>query len=89
MTLATLEDVRALVHKHLPTEYCAKDTWQRVATITTAAARGELPPSGGLFWRSLSQRQSCSAFMHSAGRDRSTGISTTTKAMGRPRSSAP
>lgn len=44
MTLATLEDVRALVHKHLPTEYCAKDTWQRVATITTAAARGELPP---------------------------------------------
>jgi hypothetical protein len=43
MTLATLEDVRALVHRHLPAEYRAKDTWQRVASITTAAARGQLP----------------------------------------------
>ena len=43
MTLETLEDVRALVHKHLPAEYRAKDTWQRVAAITTAAARGQLP----------------------------------------------
>ena len=43
MTLETLEDVRALVHRHLPTEYRAKQTWQRVASITTAAARGELP----------------------------------------------
>jgi hypothetical protein len=44
MTLETLEDVRALVHRHLPAEYRAKQTWQRVASITTAAARGELPP---------------------------------------------
>jgi hypothetical protein len=43
MTLETLEDVRALVHKHLPAEYRAKDTWQRVASLTTAAARGQLP----------------------------------------------
>jgi hypothetical protein len=38
MTLETLEDVRALVHKHLPAEYREKQTWQRVASITTAAA---------------------------------------------------
>ena len=44
MTLSTLEDVRALVHKHLPVEYRSKQTWQRVATIATAAARGQLPP---------------------------------------------
>jgi hypothetical protein len=31
MTLATLEDVRALVHRHLPAEYRAKHTWRRVA----------------------------------------------------------
>ena len=43
MTLSTLEDVRALVHKHLPAEYRDKQTWQRVASITTAAARGQLP----------------------------------------------
>jgi hypothetical protein len=43
MTLETLADVRALVHRHLPAEYRAKDTWQRVAKITAAAARGELP----------------------------------------------
>jgi hypothetical protein len=28
----------------LPAEYRAKDAWQRVASITTAAARGQLPP---------------------------------------------
>ena len=43
MTLETLEDVRALVHRHLPAEYRSKQTWERVASITTAAARGELP----------------------------------------------
>jgi hypothetical protein len=43
MTLETLEDVRALVHRHLPAEYRRKQTWQRVAAVTTAAARGELP----------------------------------------------
>ena len=43
MTLSTLDDVRALVHKHLPAAYREKQTLQRVATITTAAARGELP----------------------------------------------
>ena len=43
MTLETLEDVRALVHRHLPAEYRSKQTWQRVASITTAAARCQLP----------------------------------------------
>jgi hypothetical protein len=43
MTLSTLEDVRALVHRHLPAQYRSKQTWQRVASITTAAARGQLP----------------------------------------------
>jgi hypothetical protein len=43
MTLDTLEDVRALVQRHLPAEYRSKQTWQRVAAVTTAAARGELP----------------------------------------------
>jgi hypothetical protein len=43
MTLETLEDVRALVHRHLPVEYRSKQTWQRVASVTSAAARGELP----------------------------------------------
>jgi hypothetical protein len=41
--LETLEDVRALVHKYLPAEYRSKQTWQRVAAVTTAAARGQLP----------------------------------------------
>ncbi len=43
MTLETLEDVRALVHRHLPVEYRSKQTWQQVASVTSAAARGELP----------------------------------------------
>jgi hypothetical protein len=43
MTLATLADVRALVHRHLPVQYREKHTWQRVAKITAAAACGELP----------------------------------------------
>jgi hypothetical protein len=43
MTLETLEDVRALVHRHLPAQYREKQTWQRVAALTTAAARGQLP----------------------------------------------
>jgi hypothetical protein len=42
MTLETLEDVRALVHRHLPDEYRSKQTWQRVASIAMAAARGQL-----------------------------------------------
>ena len=44
MTLATLDDVRLLVHRHLPPQYREKQTWQRVASIATAAARGQLPP---------------------------------------------
>jgi|HubBroStandDraft_1064217.scaffolds.fasta_scaffold5433714_1 hypothetical protein len=35
--LATLADVRELFHR-LPAEYRAKETWQRVAKITAAAA---------------------------------------------------
>jgi hypothetical protein len=44
MALATVDDVRALVHKHPPPEYRDKQTWQRVASIAMAAARGQLPP---------------------------------------------
>jgi hypothetical protein len=44
MTLSTLADVRALVQRHLPAEYREKQTWQRVAAVTSAAARGQLPP---------------------------------------------
>jgi hypothetical protein len=43
MTLETLADVRTLVHRPLPAEYREKQAWQRVAAVTTAAARGELP----------------------------------------------
>ena len=43
MTVETLDDVRALVHKYLPAEYRTKNTWRRVAAVTTAAARGQLP----------------------------------------------
>jgi hypothetical protein len=43
MKLETLKDVRALVHRHLPAEYRSKQTWQRVASVASAAARGELP----------------------------------------------
>ena len=38
--------MRALAHKHLPAEYRAKDTWQRVAAVTTTAARGDLRAYG-------------------------------------------
>jgi hypothetical protein len=43
LKLSTLADVRALVHKRLPAQHRSKQTWQRVAAVTTAAARGELP----------------------------------------------
>ena len=43
MTLATLDDLHLLVHRHLPAAYREKQTWQRVATLATAAARGQLP----------------------------------------------
>ena len=43
MTLETLDDVRVLVHRHLPAEYRGKQTWRRVAAIATASARGQLP----------------------------------------------
>ncbi len=35
--------MRQLVHKRLPPEYRAKQTWRQVATVTAAAARGQLP----------------------------------------------
>ena len=43
LKLSTLADVRALVHKRLPAQHRSKQTWQRVAAVTTAAARGEVP----------------------------------------------
>ena len=43
LKLSTIADVRDLVHKRLPPQYKAKDVWQRVAVITAAAARGQLP----------------------------------------------
>jgi hypothetical protein len=42
LELATLADVRTFVSRHLPPEYGAKDTWQRVASLTSVAARGQL-----------------------------------------------
>jgi hypothetical protein len=42
LKLSTLADVRALVHKRLPEQHRSKQTWRRVAAVTTAAARGEL-----------------------------------------------
>jgi putative tryptophan/tyrosine transport system substrate-binding protein len=41
MTLATLEDVRSLVHKHLPPEYRAKFGWRQLAGPLRRAAYGE------------------------------------------------
>ena len=41
--VATIADVRDLVHKRLPPSYKSKQVWKRVAVITAAAARGELP----------------------------------------------
>jgi hypothetical protein len=43
LKLSTLADVRALVRKRLLVQDRSKQTWQRVAAVTTAAARGELP----------------------------------------------
>lgn len=43
LKLSTVADVRDLVHKRLPAAYKQKQVWQRVAVITAAAARGELP----------------------------------------------
>jgi hypothetical protein len=44
LRLTTLADVQTLVQKRLPATYRAKPTWQRVAAVTSAAARGQLPP---------------------------------------------
>jgi hypothetical protein len=41
MKLATLADVRALVEKHLPAEYCAKFTWRHLAGLLWRAAQGQ------------------------------------------------
>jgi hypothetical protein len=43
LTLSTLADVRTLVQKRLPSPYREKTTWRQVATVTAAAARGQLP----------------------------------------------
>ena len=43
LKLSTLADVRDLVHKRLPAPYKQKQVWQRVAVLTAAAARGDLP----------------------------------------------
>jgi hypothetical protein len=43
LTLSTIADVRDLVNKRLPPSYKSKQVWQRVAVITAAAARGQLP----------------------------------------------
>jgi hypothetical protein len=43
MTLSTLEDVRASASAFAG-RYREKQTWQRMATLTTAAARGQLVP---------------------------------------------
>ncbi len=41
MTLATLADVRALIGKHLPTEYRSKFAWRHLAGLLRRAAEGK------------------------------------------------
>jgi hypothetical protein len=41
MKLATLDDVRALVEKHLPTEYRTKFSWRQLAGMLRRAADGK------------------------------------------------
>jgi hypothetical protein len=41
MELTTLSDVRALVEKHLPTEYRAKFAWRQPAGLLRRAAEGQ------------------------------------------------
>ena len=40
MELTTLADVRMLVEKHLPKEYCSKFTWRQLAGLLRRAAEG-------------------------------------------------
>jgi hypothetical protein len=41
MKLATLDDVRALVEKHLPAEYRTKFSWRQLAGMLRRAADGK------------------------------------------------
>jgi hypothetical protein len=41
MELSTLDDVRALVEKHLPAEYRSKFTWRQLAGLLKRAAEGK------------------------------------------------
>jgi hypothetical protein len=41
MQLATLDDVRALVNRHLPTEYRSKFAWRQLAGMLRRAAEGK------------------------------------------------
>jgi hypothetical protein len=41
MKLATLDDVRALVEMHLPTEYRTKFSWRQLAGMLRRAADGK------------------------------------------------
>jgi hypothetical protein len=60
MTLTTLEDVRSLIEKHLPTNYRDKQSWRHVAAELDKAALGgdavdvSLAPRGALSWNASS-----------------------------------
>ena len=41
MKLATLDDVRRLVDKHLPAEYRSKFAWRKLAALLRRAAQGK------------------------------------------------
>jgi hypothetical protein len=43
LTLSTIADVRDSVNKRLPPSYREKQTWSRVSSVASAAARGQLP----------------------------------------------
>jgi hypothetical protein len=41
MKLSTLDDLRVLVNKHLPTEYRSKFAWRKLAALLRRAAAGK------------------------------------------------
>jgi hypothetical protein len=45
MKLATLDDVRRLVAKHLPAEYRSKFAWRKFAALLRRAAQGKDEPA--------------------------------------------
>jgi hypothetical protein len=57
MKLATLDDVRRLVDKHLPAEYRSKFAWRKLAALLRSAAQGK-DDAAEVFNRSANHSQS-------------------------------